>query len=362
MASLVASVSDIAMDFGVSIMFVQSLLSCMWKINVRCCFSLLVLCLLSGFLRAGEPKEGAYDPLTLLHQEQVAILDLTVHDDARNRDVPIRVYRCESVKAAPVVLFSHGLGGSREMGLYLGKHWATRGYVAIFLQHPGSDTSVWKGKRPREIMNAMREAANSENFLLRTQDVPAVLDQLEKWNTDQSHQLFEAFDLNRVGMSGHSFGALTTQAVSGQGRPRAPGVLTDPRIKAALPMSPSSPTVGDPQTAFGKVQIPWLLMTGTNDVSAIGGQTVELRLAVYPALPPGHKYELVLDKAEHSAFTDRAVPGERSQRNPNHHRVILALSTAFWDAYLKDDSAAQSWLDGDGPRTIMEKDDRWQKK
>ena len=33
-----------------------------------------------------------------------------------------------------------------------------------------------------------------------------------------------------------------------------------------------------------------------------------------------------------SALGDRALPGESGQRNPNHHRAILALSTAIWDA------------------------------
>jgi predicted dienelactone hydrolase len=313
-------------------------------------------------LRAEDRVAGAYAPLTKTHTEKVVPLDLTIHDEARIRDIPIRVYRCGKIKAAPVLLFSHGLGGSREMGLYLGEHWAARGYIAVFLQHPGSDTSVWKGKRPAQIMTAMKEAANAENFLLRAKDVPAVLDQLEVWNKDSKHELFGAFDLEQIGMSGHSFGAVTTQAVSGQTAARGKFNLTDPRIKAALPMSPSSPAVGDPASAFGKVGIPWLLMTGTKDVSAIGGATVETRRAVYPALPPGGKYELVLDEAEHSVFTDRELPGDRNKRNPNHHRVILALSTAFWDAYLKGDERAKSWLDGEGPRAVMETKDLWQKK
>lgn len=70
----------------------------------------------------------------------------------------------------------------------------------------------------------------------------------------------------------------------------------------------------------------------------------------------------MLDSAEHSAFTDRALPGDASPRNPNHHRVILALSTAFWDAWLRGDEAARGWLDGDGPRSVLEKGDRWQRK
>lgn len=315
-----------------------------------------------GGLPAEERVAGAYDPLAKIHSAKVVPLDLTIRDEARSRDIPIRVYRCGEIQSAPVLLFSHGLGGSREMGLYLGEHWAARGYIAVFLQHPGSDTSVWKGKRPVQIMAAMKEAANAENFLLRAKDVPAVLDQLERWNKDAKHPLFGAFNLEQVGMAGHSFGAVTTQAVSGQSAARGNFNLTDPRIKAALPMSPSSPAVGDPASAFGKVSLPWLLMTGTQDVSAIGGATVETRRAVYTALPPCGKYELVLDEAEHSVFTDRELPGDKHKRNPNHHRVILAVSTAFWDAYLKQEEPAKSWLDGQGPRTVMETKELWQRK
>ena len=103
-------------------------------------------------------------------------------------------------------------------------------------------------------------------------------------------------------------------------------------------------------------------MTGTNDNSPIGNQTPESRRGVFPALPAGDKYELVLNKAEHSAFTERALPGEKEQRNPNHHRAILALSTAFWDAYLRGDAAAKSWLTGTGARSVLQAEDVWQAK
>ena len=39
-----------------------------------------------------------------------------------------------------------------------------------------------------------------------------------------------------------------------------------------------------------------------------------------------------------------------------------ALTTAFWDAYLRDDPSAKSWFVGDGPRSLLEKGDKWQKK
>ena len=103
-------------------------------------------------------------------------------------------------------------------------------------------------------------------------------------------------------------------------------------------------------------------MTGTKDTSPIGNSTVESRLAVFPALPKGDKYELVLHNAEHNAFGERRLPGETEKRNPNHHRAILALSTAFWDAYLMEDEKALQWLKSDDVRSVLEELDRWQKK
>jgi hypothetical protein len=103
-------------------------------------------------------------------------------------------------------------------------------------------------------------------------------------------------------------------------------------------------------------------MTGTKDVAPIGDQDVKSRLAVFSALPPGGKYELVLENAEHSVFTERPLPGDKEKRNPNHRRVILALSTAFWDTYLQGDAQAKAWLDGDGPQKVLEHGDKWQKK
>ncbi len=209
----------------------------------------------------------------------------------------------------------------------------------------------------------MRKAASLDNFLLRVKDIPAVLTQLDAWNKDSSHALHGRLDMKKIGMSGHSFGAATTQGVSGQKYPLTGTSYTDKRISAAISFSPSSPRKSiEPSEAFGSVKIPWMLMTGTKDTAPIGDQTVESRLAVFPALPPGDKYELVLDNAEHSVFTERPLPGEKEKRNPNHRRVILALSTAFWDTYLRDDPQARAWLSGDAPRQVMEAADKWQKK
>ena len=333
----------------------------------RCLVVIAVAVFILGWAGGCGLARGAdYDPLSvgLGKPDQK---ELVVKDERRARDLPIRVYLPAAKTPAAVILFSHGLGGSRTGNEYLGDHWAARGYVAVFLQHPGSDDALWKDQALEQRAGALQGAvgaAGLENFLLRVQDVHAVLDQLERWNMAAGHVLAGRLDLKRVGMSGHSFGAVTTQAVSGQTFPMGKG-FTDSRIKAAVLMSPSPPRRGDPAQAFGAVRIPWMVLTGTKDNSPkwLGLDTdAAARQRVFPALPAGGKYELVLDGAEHSAFGDRELPGETGRHNPNHHRAILAVTTAFWDACLRDDAAAKQWLDGATVRGVLEKDDQWQKK
>jgi predicted dienelactone hydrolase len=323
--------------------------------------NILLTAFTAAALLASAQAAPAYNPLQIDASFAPEILDFEIHDTDRNRILPVRVYLPVAAVPAPIVLFSHGLGGSCRNSPYLGNHWAARGYVAVFVQHPGSDESVWKNAGPRDRMGAMQQAANGKNFQLRVQDIPAVIDQLEIWSRTQLHPLCGRMDLAQIGMSGHSFGARTTQAVSGESFFKSPR-FTDPRIGAAVAFSPSAPRLGSAAAAFGEVQIPWMLMTGTKDLSVIGNTDLESRMAVYPALPPGDKYELVLHNAEHSAFSDRALPGDSEPRNPNHHKAILALSTAFWDAYLKSDPSAKAWLQSPAARSVIEEKDRWQDK
>jgi len=333
-----------------------------------CRVAACLLAIVAATTALGQEPGSRYDPLRIESDaSHGAILELQVWDVGRSRGISLRVFLPgKSTAPAPVILFSHGLGGSREGNTWLGKHWSARGYVVVFLQHPGSDASVWEDVRPARRMAALRHAANAENFILRVGDVAAVLDQLERWNAETSgNALAGRLDLAHVGMSGHSFGAVTTEAVGGEvfeAQGREPRSLRDGRIRSALMMSPSAPRRGSPATAFSRVSIPWLLMTGTRDASPIGNATAKSRREVFPALPPADKYELVLDGAEHSAFGDRALPGDAMPRNPNHHRVILAISTAFWDWTLKGSPEAGSWLKGSGPASVLEPSDQWQAK
>ncbi|MCB1204145.1 MAG: acetylhydrolase [Verrucomicrobiae bacterium] len=270
-------------------------------------------------------------------------------DASRARTVPVKIYRVKSAEARPVIVFSHGLGGSRENSAYLAEHWARHSYVAVFVQHPGSDESVWKEAGRGERFAAMKEAASGRSLLDRLGDIPFVLDQLERWNADSAHPLHGALDLEHIGMTGHSFGAVTTQAMMGQHYPLGKS-FPDPRLDAFLPMSPSTGRGVPAATAFGQIQAPVLCMTGTEDTSVITPETTAAsRREVYASMPKGDKYQLVFEGGTHSAFSDTALLKEK--RFEHHHGAIQTISTRFWDAYLKGDAAAKAWLRSDKPRT-----------
>ena len=318
--------------------------------------------LLLAFLLVGPAFATAtnkpYDPLRVT-EAPIASLALDVKDSARDRALPLRVYLPESAKPAPVILFSHGLGGSRDNNPYLGNHWAKRGYLVVFVQHPGSDESVWKSKPALQRMTAMKQAASLDNLIARGKDIPFVIDTLTTWNQDKKHPLHGRMNLDVIGMSGHSFGANTTQSVAGQVYPGSRLSFTEPRIDAAVMMSPGPPAIGDPAKAFGSISIPCLLMTGTEDDSPIGKQTPEDRLKVFPHLTNAPAWQVVFDGANHMDFGQRSLRGGEI-KNTRYHQAILALTTAFWDSTLQHNATATEWLMGKGATSALDPKDVWQ--
>ncbi|MCP5534865.1 MAG: dienelactone hydrolase [Akkermansiaceae bacterium] len=320
--------------------------------------SLIVLLSLASVLLA---EKASYVPTASKSKVPTELCSFSYN----GREVPLKIYLPTTGKPAPLILLSHGLGGSREVGTYLGERWAGAGYVVVAMQHAGSDEEVWKKLPLTQRKQTLARAANIKTFLARMKDVPATLDQLERWNVEKKHILEKRIDMEHIGIAGHSYGAVTTQAIAGQSfGPMGPAYL-DKRIDAGFAMSPSIPRRGSAEKAFAGIAIPMLLMTGTKDGNFITNAPPASRRGVFAALPPSagnartKHYELVLKDAEHSAFSDHRLRGE-GKHNPNHHRVIKAISTAFWDSALKGNSAASEWLNGKGPYTCLQNGDLWQ--
>lgn len=290
----------------------------------------------------------------------VGTLEQTWHDASRNRDVPVKIYFPKSTNADvpekfPVIIFSHGLGGSREGYAYLGEHWASCGYIVVYPQHHGSDKDVMHGFRP---LKALREAAaNPANAIDRPLDIIFVIDHLTSLTADPSFPLHGELDLARLGVAGHSFGAFTTMAIAGAHFPVLGNERTylDPRVKAAIAMS--TPTTQDTDEAFDDVKIPVFHMTGTKDESpdrrresdsdpVVGNTSAEQRLRPFRHTRHAPAYLLVFEGGDHMVFSGRLTESRPS--DGEFQARILSGSTAFWDAWLKGDKDARHWLDDGG--------------
>ncbi|HEV7505956.1 MAG TPA: hypothetical protein VGS07_13700 [Thermoanaerobaculia bacterium] len=274
-------------------------------------------------------------------------------DSARNRKVPVKIYYPEKGQGPfPVIVFSHGLGGSREGYEYLGRHWASHGYVSVHLQHLGSDDAVWReSKEPaRDLAKA---AAEPGNAVARPKDVSFVLDRVTALNGDVS-PLKGRLDLRAIGMAGHSFGAWTTLAVAGQMLgPRLLGSLADPRFKAAIAMSASVPRNVDLDRAYGKINMPILHMTGTLDDSPIGDTKAAERRVPFDHIQAPGQYLVIFQGGDHMIFAGQRLRASEGAKDPHFQDLILQGTTAFWDAYLKGDAAAKSWLSRGGYAAVL---------
>ena len=282
---------------------------------------------------------------------EVQVVRAEWRDAKRDRNVPVKIYFPQiGAGPFPVIIFSHGLGGTREGYEYLGRYWAAHGYVSVHLQHAGSDAAVWQDKPVAELKSSLRQsAAKLDNATNRPLDVSFAIDQLEKWNRDDS-PLKNKLDLARLGVAGHSFGAFTTLAVAGQVFV-APGdreiSYGDPRVRAAIAMSAPVPARKELfDRAFGKIKIPVLHMTGTEDYSPIGETRPAERRVPFDHIRGADQFLLTLTGGDHSVFAgvSRTQPAAKEKQ---FKELICESSTTFWDAYLKDNAKAKAWLTND---------------
>ena len=247
----------------------------------------------------------------------------------------------------PVIIWSHGLGGSRDGAGFISRFVASHGYIVVHIQHPGTDSTLWEGKpgHPWDVIRATHIPRSAT--LQRLKDVPFVLGQLAKL------EIAPLMDLTKIGMSGHSFGGMTTQVMAGQRRGYGARQysLHDPRFKAGIVYSPvpfRKKKGHAPEDFYGGIRIPLLIMTGTDDDSPIENFGYQDRLEVFTHSGGPDQHLLVLDKGDHMVYNGSRGKLEANPKRDIHEDIIKILSLAFWDAYLKEDSAAQQWLTGQG--------------
>ncbi len=286
---------------------------------------------------------------------QIAIARGEWFDENRNnRKVSYKTYSPVGDKDAPypVIIWSHGLGGSRDGAGFISRFIASHGYVVLHIQHIGTDSTLWEGKEghPWDVIRATHIPRSAT--LQRFKDVPFALSQLK------SLDIAPQMDMTRIGMSGHSFGGMTTQVMAGQRRGYGARQysLHNPQFKAGIVYSPvpfRKKKHHAPEDFYGGIKIPLLIMTGTDDDSPIENFGYEDRLEVFTHSGGPEQHLLVLDKGDHMVYNGSRGKLEANPKRAIHEEIIKILSLAFWDIYLKNDIAAKDWLTGNSVSTWL---------
>jgi predicted dienelactone hydrolase len=276
--------------------------------------------------------------LVLAAPATAATIDQDWRDAARaDRLVPVRLYLPDGAGRHPVVVFSHGLGGSREGAAYLGEAWRRAGYVGVFLQHAGTDRDAVRGGG----MAALRRAgADPRAAVDRFRDLPFALDELARRAAGPG-PLAGRIDLDRIAVAGHSYGAIS--AAVGVGRTAAGRSSPDPRLKAAILLSPQTPPSGDPGVAFSPIKVPVLHVTGTRDEGIVGGATPADRQRPFALIPSRPQALVVFRDADHLVFSGWR-PGRPEPGDAAIQADVATVTTRFLDAVLRNDAAARAWM------------------
>jgi predicted dienelactone hydrolase len=300
----------------------------------------------------------------------------SITDPQRQKEISLSVEYPIKGGPYPLIVFSHGFGGSSRGYLGLSSFWASHGYVVIKPTH----ADAGRGSNLREALDELSREGEPE-WRNRVRDVTAVLDRLDALE-EKYPELKGKIDRSRIGVGGHSYGAFTAMVAGGATPAVGPNRLTpaDPRVKAVIAMSPQGPTERQKLTAesFATLTAPTLFMTGSRDIGA-EGEDAAWRRRAFELSAPGGKYFVSIEGAHHFSFSgrladatpedtrvrDERIVTERDpfgrptatapmrprgdvplQRERGIFGIVKATSLAFWDAQLKGETTGRDYLEG----------------
>ncbi len=270
-------------------------------------------------------------------------------DEIRDgRVVPYKIYYpdLKTEKPLPIILWSHGLGGTQDGAGFISRFLTSHGYIHVNIGHEGTNDSLWRGKPGHPWDNIRKAHIPWETILDRYHDIPFVLDQLHHLDLPVEG------DFQQIGMSGHSMGALTTQIMAGQLTGKgAPMSLKNDRFVAAIAYSPVPNVRLKPHEAkieeiYGDITLPMLHITGTEDHSPLDGPIQHLRDELFNIAGQDHakQMQIILDGADHMVFNGSRGQLPDYDEMDLHKDQIKITALAWWDKFLKDDALADRWL------------------
>ena len=264
----------------------------------------------------------------------------------------------------PLVLLSHGYPGNRFLMSHLGENLASKGYVAVAMDHTDSTYSD--------------QAAFGSTLLHRPLDQDRVLDHI----AGLTDPLGAIVDTDRTGIVGYSMGGYGALILGGAGVTQAAtefswgtpnrllsahlagsethAALVDDRIKAVIAIGPWGYNAGIwDMDGLAGLRVPTMFMAGSADDVAVydairgmfdGAVGTERHLLTFvyanhnaaaPIPAPKEAWEPVetLDFVPFDHYADAVWDNVRMNNVAQH------FATAFFDLHLKGDTDRRGYLD-----------------
>jgi dienelactone hydrolase len=314
-------------------------------------------------------------------------------------------------KPLPVVVYLPGLGESRTSGESWRTAWAQAGYAVLSLQLLSEDKAVWSSIAARrgDFGTLARERYGKDPASARMKALAALLGELQKGH-GADDALLRRLDLSKIAVAGFDIGAYTSMLVAGETpKGNAETERLPISVAAVVALSPYADFSGSALASrYQSIAIPVLSVSGDSDADTAGVvSSPSLRRAPFEYMPSRDAYLLWLTNATHSVISGSAPDAEETtatagvRRDEGEHKsgsrregrhggagrsdtngsgdnpglgggrlggysvsptdralsisLIQGVTTAFLDAFVKQDGIAQEWLKKDAGRWIGER-------
>lgn len=239
----------------------------------------------------------------------------------------------------PLLVFSHGYGGSGIGSVFFTEALAARGWIVAAPDHHDRHSAVrirsgqlgsFDGKGLLQHAQEITASGpgDRDQFLYRLDEMRSVIDRLIA-----APAFRDVIDGDRIAVGGHSLGGFTALGLCGTIKERH-----DPRIKAVLLFSTGAGGTLFRKDELAAVKIPSMLFMGERERGQRRGAQTMLQLEekIYKEVSPP-KYLLEVKGASHFSFNNRFTDNFRTRLMSGteaQFEVIRRYAIMFLETYV----------------------------